>query len=105
MNMLQGDKRIYELSVFRLSPQILYLVAASSFNYFVPLDLISVLAIQLGVFALSVIAISFFLKPKFINIKKINMTPERWKTILGNIKDNFAVEENDTTQAPGFSRR
>jgi O-antigen/teichoic acid export membrane protein len=46
-NIMQGDNRIYELSVFQCLPQIIYILAAMLLNYFIPLSLFSALLIQL----------------------------------------------------------
>jgi len=67
-NILEGDNRIYRLSLFRISPQILYLVVAISFNYFFRLKLVSALAIQLCSFAAVIIAMIIVCKPEFRNI-------------------------------------
>lgn len=69
-NIMQGDNRIYELSIFRLSPRILYLLAAIAFNYFVPLSLTSALGIQLLALALIILVMIIRFQPKFVNIKK-----------------------------------
>lgn len=68
-NILQGDSRIYELSAFRLLPQLLYVAGAYIVNYFSPLNLTYALSIQFMVFIVSIIVTSWFLKPKFFNIK------------------------------------
>jgi O-antigen/teichoic acid export membrane protein len=69
-NIMQGDNRIYELSVFRIAPSILYIIGAISFNYFVPLSLISALGIQLIVLVMIILVMIIRFKPKFANIKK-----------------------------------
>ena len=69
-NIMQGDNRIYELSVFRLCPQILYLITAVMFNYFIPLKLSSALFIQLVTLAAIILFMLISLKPKFANFKK-----------------------------------
>lgn len=69
-NIMQGDNRIYELSAFRLGPGVLYIVAALSFNYLVPLSLTSALASQLGALAAIILTMIIRFKPKFVNIKK-----------------------------------
>ena len=70
LNIMQGDNRIYELSIFQLSPKVLYLLAAIAFNYFVPLSLTSALGIQLFALALMILIMIIRFKPKFVNIKK-----------------------------------
>ena len=69
-NIMQGDNRIYELSVFRLSPRILYFLSAISFNYFVPLSLTSALALQLVALAVTILIMTICFKAKFVNIKR-----------------------------------
>jgi len=69
-NIMQGDNRIYELSVFRIAPRILYIVVAIAFNYFVPLSLTSALAIQLITLAIVMLIMVIRSKPEFANIKK-----------------------------------
>ena len=69
-NIMQGDNRIYELSVFQIGPRILYIIGAISFNYFVPLSLTSALAIQLLALALIILVMIVRFKPKFVNIRK-----------------------------------
>lgn len=67
---MQGTNQIYELSMFRIGPSILYLFAALSFNYFVPLSLIYALTIQLVTLATLIFTMIIIFKPKFCNIKK-----------------------------------
>jgi len=67
---MQGDNKIYELSIFRVGPRILYILVAISFNYFVSLSLTSALAIQFLTFALIILIMIISLKPKFNNLKK-----------------------------------
>jgi len=69
-SIMQGDNRIYELSIFQLSPRILYLLVAIAFNYFVPLSLTSALGIQLLALALIILIMIIRLQPKFANFKK-----------------------------------
>lgn len=69
-NIMQGDNRIYELSAFRVSPSALYIIAALSFNYIVPLSLTSALAIQLGGLGLVILIMIIRFRPKFENIRK-----------------------------------
>ncbi|MHA1381769.1 MAG: oligosaccharide flippase family protein, partial [Candidatus Helarchaeota archaeon] len=67
---MAGDNRIYELSAFRLLPKILYLVVAISFNYFIPLSLMSALAINFITSASLILVMIILFKPEFVNIKK-----------------------------------
>lgn len=69
-NIMQGDNRIYELSVFRLSPRVLYLFSAISFNYFVPLSLTSALALNLGALAIVILIMIIRFKPEFTDMKR-----------------------------------
>lgn len=65
---LQGENRIYELSLFRILPQALYLGGALAFNYFVPLTLSAALLLQLGF--LGTVALGFVVvsRPKVTNL-------------------------------------
>ena len=69
-NIMQGDNRIYELSVFQIGPRILYIIGAITFNYFVHLSLTSALGIQLFALALIILIMIIRFKPEFVNIKK-----------------------------------
>ena len=67
---MQGDNKIYELSIFRVGPSVLYILIAIPFNYFVSLSLTSALAIQFLSFALIILIMIISFKPKFKNLKK-----------------------------------
>ena len=67
-NIMQGDNRIYELSIFRVSPQICYLVCIMIFNFFIPLSTTSALAIQLISFAIIIMIAIFRLDPSLGNM-------------------------------------
>ncbi|PIV23791.1 MAG: hypothetical protein COS40_03320 [Deltaproteobacteria bacterium CG03_land_8_20_14_0_80_45_14] len=69
-SIMQGDNRIYDLSIFRIGPSLLYLLCAILFNYFVPLSLISALSIQLATLSLLVVFMLFRLKPRYDHVKK-----------------------------------
>lgn len=69
-SIMQGDNRIYELSVFQITPRILYIIGAITFNYFVPLSLTSALAMQLLGFVILIVIMIIRFKPKFVNIKE-----------------------------------
>jgi len=69
-NIMQGDNKIYELSIFRVGPRILYILVVISFNYFVSLSLTSALAIQFLTFAVIILIMIISIKPKFDNLKK-----------------------------------
>ena len=68
-NLMQGDNRIYELSLFRILPSTLFLIAAVIVNYFVPVQLVLTLLMQLGI--LAVVSIFFIIKfkPKFYHYR------------------------------------
>jgi len=69
-NIMQGDNKIYELSIFRVGPSMLYIFVAISFNYFVPLSLTSALAIQLITLTLIILIMIISFKPRVYNLKK-----------------------------------
>jgi len=69
-NVMQGDNRIYELSVFRIAPKVFYLFVAIAFNYFIPLSLLSSLSIQFLVLTIVILIITYGFKPKFTNFQK-----------------------------------
>lgn len=68
-NIMQGDNRIYELSVFRIGPSVVYVAGVLLFNYFVPLSLIPAMAIRLLSFAVAVVIGVVILKPTFKYVK------------------------------------
>jgi O-antigen/teichoic acid export membrane protein len=68
-NVMQGDNKIYELSVFRIGPSVIYIIGMMLFNYFIPMSLIPALALRLTSFAVVIVAVIFILKPKFKNFK------------------------------------
>lgn len=80
-NILQGRNRIYEISALRLLPQLLYIIIAVLFNYFIALDLTSALGIQFVVFGLVILVLIFNLKPKFADVKNHSMSI--WKENKG----------------------
>jgi O-antigen/teichoic acid export membrane protein len=69
-NVMQGDNRIYELSVFQLSPRIAYFVAVCLLTTHFALDLQLALAIDLVGAALITVPYVFSLKPQFANMKR-----------------------------------
>ena len=69
-NIMQGDNRIYELSVFRITPSILYFLSAITFNYFIPLSLTSALALHLGALAIVIVIMTIRFKPEFTDMRK-----------------------------------
>jgi len=68
-NILQGENKIYELSFFRLAPQVLYLLGAILFNYFFALTLLSALSIQLISIGIFILIRIIRQKPQFKNLK------------------------------------
>jgi len=70
-NILQGENRIFELAVYRLVPQILY-VAGIIFLYEKGyVNLKNVIFMQMITLGLATIALIYFLKPKFSNFRKM----------------------------------
>ncbi len=69
-SIMQGDNRIYELSVFHSGPKALYLMGALLFNMVMPLTLVSAMAIQLLVLAAVIAVMVVRLNPVFSNFKK-----------------------------------
>ncbi len=67
---LIGDNRIYELSLFSIAPQTLYLICAMAFTYFMDLTLFSALAIQLVIMLVVITITCVSLKVKFGNVKR-----------------------------------
>ena len=102
-SIMQGDNRIYELSIFRISPRILYVIGAITFNYFVPLSLTSALGIQLIALATIILVMIIRFQPKFINIKKnLSIIWEENKTY--GFQDYIGTIANvATAQLAGFS--
>lgn len=62
---MEGSNSIYELSVFRIAPSVIYVASALLFNYFVPLSLASALAIQLLTLLATVAFFTWHFKPNF----------------------------------------
>jgi len=70
-NILQGSNRIYALSVFKIMPQLCYMIVAFSINYYyVKLSLPLALAIQFSVLATVIFLMIIYLKPDFKRYKK-----------------------------------
>ena len=63
-NILQGDNRIYTLSIFRLGPKMLYLMLVIILNFYIPVNIQLALFIHLAVMALFTILIIFRIKPE-----------------------------------------
>lgn len=68
---LQGTNRIYELSAFRILPQLLYIMVAVLFNYIFPLSLTHALSIQFIVLGGVITVMLIRLRPRFININTV----------------------------------
>lgn len=69
-NLCQGDNRIGTLSLLRVLPQILYLVAALGIGLYSDLTLISALLLQLGFLALVMLGIAWLLHPRLKGVKE-----------------------------------
>ncbi|HIE15979.1 MAG TPA: hypothetical protein EYP69_03535, partial [Bacteroidales bacterium] len=76
-NIMQGDNRIFELSIFNVGPRIFYVFGAILLNFFIPLSLILALALQFLGFMIFILIMIVHFRPKFINIKR-NLT-NIWK--------------------------
>jgi O-antigen/teichoic acid export membrane protein len=68
-NVLQGENRIYELSFYRILPQILYIGAIVVLYKLNLISLDTVVLIQLLSFGFSSFFIIYLLKPRFSNLK------------------------------------
>lgn len=64
-NILQGTNRIYELSAFRLLPQILYMGLFVAYNFIVPMSLAAALAIQFITLGATIGMVTYYLKPDY----------------------------------------
>jgi len=64
-NIMQGDNRIYELSVFRIGPSLIYILGVLLFTLFAPLSLVPALAIRFLSIAVIVVLSVSVLKPAF----------------------------------------
>jgi O-antigen/teichoic acid export membrane protein len=67
---LEGDNRIHELSMYRVSQKILYIVPVLLYSYFFTLDLLSSLIMHLLALIVFLPYVYIKLKPQFINTKK-----------------------------------
>ena len=70
-NVLQGDNRIYDLSVFRLGPKLLYLIAVIVFISFNKFTLTSALAFYFLTIILFILVVGFRLRPKFTRLREV----------------------------------
>jgi len=70
-NVLQGDNRIYELSVFRLGPKLFYLIAVLIFTFFYGYTLTSALVFYFITIILFIIITGFRLKPRFDKVREM----------------------------------
>jgi O-antigen/teichoic acid export membrane protein len=64
-NIMQGDNRILQLSIFEVGPKALYLPAVLILNYFVPLSLSSALAIHLMMLVVMILIMSWLSRPRY----------------------------------------
>jgi O-antigen/teichoic acid export membrane protein len=70
-NMLTGDNKMYNLSVFRLGPKIAYLFSCLGWHYFIlPLSVSSAFGLYLVSMAIFVLFAVYKLKPQFQDIKE-----------------------------------
>jgi len=69
-NIMQGDNRIYELSILRIGPSLLFLSGIVLYNHFVPLTLIPALAIRIMSILVIVVISVIVLKPAFRYFKQ-----------------------------------
>jgi len=63
--LLQGSNRIYSLSVLRIGPKLVYIVLAVVLQYFSKFSLTTALISHMGAIAVIIVALIFFIKPKF----------------------------------------
>jgi O-antigen/teichoic acid export membrane protein len=63
-NLLQGDNRIYTLSIFRLGPKTLYLILIISLSFFVNVTLTNVLFLYFSTLAIFIVLIVMRFRPK-----------------------------------------
>lgn len=70
-NILQGDNRIYTLSLFRLGPKTLYLITAISLNLFIPLTLFYALFLNFITLAFFVLLVIYRINPSLKADKSI----------------------------------
>ncbi len=62
---LQGSNRIYSLSLLRIGPKLVYIVLAVVLQYFSKFNLTTALISHLGAVAMIIIALIWFIRPKF----------------------------------------
>ena len=68
-NIYQGENRIYELAIFRIAPQVFYIIIVLFLYKFNMINLQTALITQLSIFGLVVLSSICFLKPSFKNLK------------------------------------
>jgi O-antigen/teichoic acid export membrane protein len=68
-NIYQGENRIYELAIFRLAPQVLYILAVAILFKYGQINLETALITQFALFGLTIIISVFYLKPSLSNLK------------------------------------
>lgn len=76
-NIMQGDNRIFQLAVFRIAPQFLYILGALLFSYFFSFSLSASLGIQLIFAALVVLFMSWLCQPGFSNVRRTTLLISR----------------------------
>ncbi len=68
-NIFQGENRIYELAIYRMAPQLLYILVISVLFKFGHINLKTVLVTQLSLFGVIIIISVLYLKPSLKNLK------------------------------------
>ena len=69
-NLLQGGNRIYQLSLYRLAPKVLYLLGIFAYSYFFPFNLNQALIFHFGSLGIIIAASLLSLKPDFSEVRK-----------------------------------
>jgi O-antigen/teichoic acid export membrane protein len=68
-NVLQGENKIYDLSVFRLGPKMLYLLFVWIYGYYLPLSTTSALAIHISGLGVLVVIMMIRIRPCVLDLK------------------------------------
>ena len=71
-NIMQGDNKIYALSIFNIAPRILYIIMVLVISLLTHISLTYVLGIQFLSLAILIFVMAIHFKPEFINFKKIS---------------------------------
>ena len=102
-NILQGDNRIYTLSIFRLGPKVLYLASALIFTYFFAFTLISALFLHLLTILVLILIIGFRLKPVLRRTSKVFKAIWSENKTYGFPVYTGAITSTASTQIAGFT--